>query len=167
MAGRQEQGFQVVIDPTEWYRLKKSLDEFDPSLARALRKRIKNAGAIAAERVKEELAKESPAGGDSDGKGRAALAAATRVSVSFGKRAAGTRITTSASGLPAEHKGLLNVYNKATFRHPVFGNDNNWVAQQGRPYFGAVISQMINRELTAEVRAALDEAVRAIGAKGK
>jgi hypothetical protein len=28
-------GFSVVIDPQQWYRLKKELDAFDPELARA------------------------------------------------------------------------------------------------------------------------------------
>lgn len=156
---------QVVIDPQEWYRLKKELDAFNPALTKALRKRIRAAGTTAAEEVKKTLALSSPAGGDNSGEGRAALAAATRVTVSFGRRSAGAKIITSASRLPAEHQGLLHVYNKTTFRHPVFGNRSAWVEQKGRPYFGTVIRKMIDKEMTKEVEAALDDALKAIGAR--
>ncbi len=166
MPARQVGGYQVVIDPQEWYRLKKELDKFDPSLSRALRKRIRNAGVVAVDAVKEELAKSSPDNGSDSGEGREALAAATKVSVSFGKRSAGAKIVTSSRLLPDEHKGLLKVYNKESFRHPVFGQPN-WVTQKGRPYFGKPIQKAIDRELTKEIRAALDEAVKAIGGKGK
>lgn len=164
MAG-PEGGFSVTIDPTEWYRLKADLDKFDPALSRALRRRIKNAGQVAADEVKKTLREPSPAGGDDSGEGRAALIAATRVSVSFGNRTAGAKIVTSSSKLSAEHKGLLNVYNKASFRHPVYGNKDNWVAQSGRPYFGSVIQQVLNKEIIREIDAALDEAIVAIGGR--
>lgn len=157
-------GYQVVIDPAEWYRFKKDLDKFDPAITRALRKRIRNAGDTAAEKVREELEKSSPAGGPDSGAGRAALIAATKVSISFGKRSAGTRIVTSSSKLPAEHKGLLNVYNKTSVRHPVWGNKRVWVNQEGRPYFGKVIEKALNKEIVDEIRGALDDAMAAIGA---
>lgn len=161
-----DQGLQVVIDPQEWFRLKQSLDKFDKSLTTALRKRIKNAGNIAADSVRKKLALSSPGGGDDSGESRAALIAATRVTVSFAKRAAGAKIVTGSGGLDAAHKGLLKVYNKTSFRHPVFGNTDNWVPQKGRPYFNAGIYEALNKSLVDEIRAALDEATRAIGAKG-
>ncbi len=167
MPGRHDQGLQIVIDPGEWYRLKQELDRFDPALARALRKRIRNAGNVAAQEVIKTLRLPSPDGGPDRGLSREALAQATRVTVSFAKRAAGARIVTSSSRLPDEHKGLLKVYNKTRFRHPVFGDRDFWVYQQGRPYFGEVITRMINRELINEIRNALDEATRAIGARAR
>lgn len=160
MAGG-DQGFQIVIDPTEWYRLKRDLDKFDPALARALRRRIRNAGQVAADSVKKKLGEEG------SGPGRQALIDATRVSVSFGKTAAGARIVTSANRLPAEHKGLLLVYNKTQFRHPLFGDRDHWYSQQGHPYFRKGIYAVMNREVVNEIRAALDEAVVAIGGRGK
>ena len=160
MAGG-DQGFQVVIDPTEWFRLKRDLDRFDPSLARALRRRIKNAGQVAVKSVQHKL------GEDGEGPGRRALIAATRTTVSFGKRSAGARIVTSASRLPSEHKGLLNVYNKTTFRHPLFGDRDHFYPQQGHPYFKAGIYAVLNREIVNEIRAALDDAVVAIGGRGR
>lgn len=167
MAVRQTGGLSVVIDPGEWYRLKTELDRFDPALARELRRRIKNAGSVAAEKVRDTLAEPSPDDGPDTGEGRAALAAATKVTVSFSRRSAGARITTSASKLAGRHKGLLHVYNKESFRHPVFGDRADWVEQKGRPYFGTVITKMINREVINEIRAALDDATRKIGATGR
>lgn len=158
-------GFKVVIDPAEWYRLNQELKAFDPALSRALRKNIRAAGQKAVDAVKETLAMPTPEG-TPEGPGRAALIAATRVSVSFGKRAAGAKITTSGSALGAAHAGLLKVYNLASFRHPVFGNTDNWVEQQGRPYFDKPIQDALDKELYKQIDAALDEAVRAIGGRG-
>ena len=166
MAVPSSGGVQIVIDPAEWYRFKKELDNFDPAITRALRKRIRNAGNIAATAVKKALREATP-DGTSMGPGRQALIDATKVSISFGKRSAGTRIVTSASKLPAEHKGLLNVYNKTAFRHPLFGNKDYWQNQRGRPYFGASIQKVMGTAITDEIRAALDDAVKAIGGKGR
>lgn len=155
----QEQGLQVVIDPKVWYELKQELDSYDKELARELRRRIKNAGQVAADKVKETLRLPSPEGGDDSGEGRAALIQATRLSVSFGKTAAGAKIVTGSSRLAQKNKGLLNVYNKKTFRHPVYGNKKNWVYQKGRPYFGAAIMSVVNREVLAEIQAAIDDSL--------
>jgi hypothetical protein len=166
MAAPRGGGVQVVIDPIEWMRFKRDLDKFDPAITRALRKRIRNAGNIGAEAVRKRLAEATP-DGTPLGPGREALIAATRVTVSFGKRSAGTRIVTSASKLPPEHQGLLNVYNKTTFRHPVFGNENVWADQKGRPYFGDAIQEVMGTAITNEIRAALDDAAKAIGGRGR
>lgn len=155
----QEQGFQVVIDPKVWFELKQELDSYDVELARNLRRRIKNAGVVAADKVKETLLLPSPDDGPNRGLNRALLAKATGVSVSFTKAAAGARIVTRSTRLPARHKGLLNVYNMTTFRHPVFGDRETWVNQKGRPYFGAAIMSVVNREVLAEIQAAIDDSL--------
>jgi len=165
-------GFSVVIDPQQWYKLKQQLDAFDPELARALRRRIKNAGDTAAEKVRQTLRLPAPTGGPDDTGGRDALAAATRVTVSFSKRSAGARIATSSSGLRGNHKGLLNVYNKKSFRHPVYPRKTEsrdewtWVTQEGRPYFGSVILKAMNKAVADEIYAAIDDALKALGTKG-
>lgn len=163
MAGAD--GFSVTINPQEWYRLKRELDSFDPELARALRKRIRNAGNIAADEVKRTLRLPSPESGDATGEGRAALIAATKVSVSFGRKTAGAKIVTGSRRLAEKHKGLVHVYNKSEFRHPVFGQDV-WVRQKGRPYFESSIQKVLNRAVLREVEEALDDAMKAIGARG-
>ena len=156
---------RVTIDPAEWHKAKQDLDQFDPALSRALRKRLREVGDRAVEKVKETLEMPSPDGGPDVGTGRAALASATRVSVSFAKRAAGVKITTSPSKLAAEHKGLLSVYNMRSFRHPVMGNRDNWVSQQGRPYFYKPIGEVVDRDMVDQMQEALDDAMRAIGAR--
>ncbi|HEY0249708.1 MAG TPA: hypothetical protein VGC45_15765 [Gryllotalpicola sp.] len=174
MAGPEAGGYQVIVDPQQWYRLKRDLDKFDPELAKALRRRIRNAGNVAAEKVKATLRLTPPTGGE-DGlapAGRLLLENATKVTVSFGKRSAAARIVTSSSRLPEEHKGLLNVYNKTSFRHPVWpgGKPRSewaWVTQQGRPYFGSVIYKALNAAVTQEIFDAIDDAVNALDAQGK
>lgn len=171
-------GVTVDIDPGEWYRLKKECDQYDRDIIIQLRRRIRNAGRVAVERVKDTLALPSPDGGPDDGAGRAALAAATTVKISFTQRKAGARIVTSSSKLPPEHKGLLLVYNKREFRHPVFETQRQlsarrgntlrhrmskkgraaWVAQKGRPYFAEPILEVINTGIRDEIVAAVTDA---------
>lgn len=172
-------GVTVKIDPGEWYKLKQDLDAFDKDLIRHLRRRIRNAGNIAAEEVRRTLRLPSPDDGPDKGDGREALARATKVSISFTRTRAGTSITTSASKLPPENKGLLLVYNKNTFRHPVFEQQRQmaarrgntlrhrlskkgraaWVAQKGRPYFGDAIMQVIDKGIREEIEAAVTDAL--------
>ena len=163
-----EGGFAVHIDPQEWFRLKRELDRFDPAITRALRKRIRNAGDIAAQAVRDSLGNKPPEGGADPAGFRLALAQATKVSVSFSKTAAGVKVRTSSSGLPIEQKPLLAAYNKKKMiRHPLFGDESQWFEQPGRPYFGTVIYKVMDKALAKEIRAALDEAVTAIGGRGK
>ena len=151
----------VVIDPRAWNRLADELKAYDKKLYAAMRKRIRTAGNIAVDKVRDELAKPAPSGGGSSIGGRAALAAGTRASLSFSARTAGVKITTTGSRLPAEHKGLLGSYNKSSWRHPVYGGDA-WVSQQGRPYFGKVIGMALNREILDEIQAAIDDSFAAM-----
>ena len=153
---------EVVIDPAEWFRFKQQCDAYDKALTTAVRKRIKNAGNIALDRVKEALAESPPSGGDSSVGSRAALSAATKVALSFAARSAGVKITTSGRGLPAGHAGFEKAYNKGSFRHPVYGGDA-WVSQSGRPYFGAVIQKALSTEILEEMQSAIDDAFEVFG----
>jgi hypothetical protein len=155
----------VVIDPKAWHQLAGELKAYDKKLYAAMRKRIREAGNIAVEKVRDELAKSPPSGGGSSIGGRAALAAGTKASLSFAARAAGVKITTSSRNLPAEHKGLLGSYNKKSWRHPVHGGDA-WVSQEGRPYFGKVIGRALNKEILDEIQAAIDDSFAAMKGVG-
>ncbi|MDM4761883.1 hypothetical protein QT381_02550 [Galbitalea sp. SE-J8] len=165
MAGKGEGGYSIRIDPMEWAKLKADLDRFDPGLARSMRRRIKQAGMVAANRVRRELELDSPGGGADTHEGRDALIRATSVSVSFGKRMAGARVVTSDRLLDDKHKGLMKVYNLDTFRHPVFGDREEWVTQKGRPYFGAVIRKALDREVYAQIQSIFDDAYAFINAR--
>lgn len=157
MAG--ENGLNVRIDPGEWYRFAAEAKRFDPALMTSLRKRIRGVGQDAVEKVKETLALPSPSGGSSGGTGaRAELISGTRMALSFSARSAGVRIRTAS-----KKDQWAPTYNKANFRHPVFGNDNAWVQQQGRPYFGKVIKPIADKEMLGAIRAAFDDAIRAMG----
>lgn len=153
---------EITIDPKDWFRFKQQCDAYDKKLTSAVRKRIKNAGNIAVDRVKETLEKSPPSGGGSSVGSRAALIAGTKVSLSFAAKTAGVKITTSGSRLSAGHAGFEKVYNKASFRHPVYGS-KAWVSQSGRPYFGAVIAKALDKEILEEMQAAIDDAFEVFG----
>ena len=161
----QAGGFQVVIDPQVWYKLKQDLDKADKELARSLRRRIKNAGQVAAEAVKKKLAEGGGAGGATEYAGDIAdlLAAATRTTVSFTARNAGVKIATSNRLIAESDKGLLKAYNRTTFRHPVWPRGTNrrawkWVDQKAEPFFDDPIQKVADTVFMAEVQAAIDDA---------
>lgn len=157
----QERGFSVVIDPQVWYKLKRDLDTADKKWTTALRKRIRNAGAVASEAVRKRLIEGG--GGEYSEDVADALAAATRVAISFSSRNAGVKVATSNRLLLESDKGLLKAYNKAEFRHPVWPGDKprsdwSWVSQKTKPFFDETIHEVLNRELVGEIEAALQEA---------
>jgi hypothetical protein len=173
----------IVINHADWDRVRSNLGAFTPAFRRDLRQRIKHAAEDASQSVRDTLALPSPGGGPDNTGGRAALIAATRVSVTFGKNGVRAAIVTSSDQLPEKHKGLLKVYNMEFFRHPVFETEDqhslrslgfthlkpaekaNWVEQQGRPYFGRVLTKQLQKTAVIEIRAALQTAMLATGAK--
>jgi hypothetical protein len=153
---------EIYIDPKDWNRFAAQCKAYDKALYTAVRKRIRAAGDIAKERVQEALAESPPSGGGSSVGSRAALSAATKTSLSFAAKTAGVKITTSGRGLPAGHAGFEKAYNKASFRHPVYGG-KAWVSQSGRPYFGVVIEKALGKEILDEIQAAIDDAMEVFG----
>ena len=163
MAGPQRDGgIALQLDSAEWYRISKELRAYDPALLTALRKRLRSAGDFAVERIKANLGLPSPDGGPDTGEMRDILARATRVSISFSQRQAGVKITTSGRGLPEQHRALLKVYNKTDFRHPVFGDTDNWVDQRGRTYFTEAFEGELIRLAQQEVTDAMNDALAAV-----
>lgn len=156
---------EISVRAEDWYKVRQDLIAFDPALYRTLRKRLREAGDKAVDAVRDKLAEGSPDGGPDVGANRAALAAGTKASVSFAKRGGSVRIVTSGSKLPAEHKAILAAYNMRSWRHPVFGNRDNWDDQAGLPYFYGAVMSAGTREMRAGIEAAMDDAVRAIGAR--
>lgn len=155
----------VVIDTESLSKFAITARQFSPKLLTSLRKRLKVVGQVAVEAVKQKLAEPSPGGGPDEGVMRAALARGTSLTVSFSKNAGGVKIKTTSTGLPAEHKAVLAVYNQKSTRHPVFGDRSRWVEQPGNPYFGAAIKPVVDERLLAEMEATLEDAMRAIGAR--
>jgi hypothetical protein len=158
--------FSVHVDAKDWYGLSQDIKRFDPALMRRLRKDLRSAGSEGVDGVREKLGESSPDGGPDTGRNRSLLAAGTRVAISFAKRGGSVKITTTASQLPAEHKAILAAYNtKGMWRHPTFGEPNSWVAQLGRPYFYGPVMKAGSKRMSKGIEAAIDDAVRAIGAR--
>lgn len=151
-------GIGITLDSTEWWKVSTELKKYDPALLTALRKRLRNAGNFAVEEIRRTLGMPSPDGGPDTGEQRARLAAATKVTISFSRRQAGAKVVTSGSKLPPEHQGVLRVYNKETFRHPVFGDKDDWVQQRGRPYFGEAFTEAVVARARQEITDAMNDA---------
>lgn len=89
------------------------------------------------------------------------IPAATRISVRFGRRNAGVSIVVSAAraphGRPYEHGGV-----PGNFRHPVYGNRNNWVTQRARPFlWPAAVAK--REEVAREIDRAVEQVLRRTG----
>lgn len=173
-------GVGIAIDPKEWANFKRKADAVDKQIVIELRRRLRDAGRVGAERVMKTLAMPSPDDGPDDGEGRAMLAAATKVTVSFAGKKGAVKIATSDRLLPAENKGLLKVYNLEKFRHPVFERKDQvarrrsnsivhrafkstragWVEQKGNPYMGKDFMREMRKEAVNEINEALRDAVK-------
>ena len=155
---------EVTVRAEDWYKVAADLRAFEPALLKTLRKRLRDAGQKAVDAVREKLAESSPDGGPDEGRNRAALAAGTRAVVSFAKRGGSVKVTTSASKLAEEHRAILAAYNMRRWRHPVFGA-GTWADQSGLPYFYGAVMGAGTREMREGIQAAIDDAVRAMGAR--
>ena len=145
----------LQFDSGDWYQLTKTLRAYSPELVRSLRRRLRGVGQEAVDEIKNTLGLPSPDGGPDDGLYRQMLADATKVTVSFGRRSAGVGVRTSNRSLPEEHQPIMRAYNLRDFRHPVFGDREDWVAQKGRPYF----DEKFMADVMARARAAADRAM--------
>lgn len=75
---------------------------------------------------------------------RESIARATGASVSTGSKSTGVSVSwrVRASKMSNAQRKLPKDYNRAKgWRHPVFGDRENWVTQYGTPYFDAVIKR--------------------------
>jgi len=155
---------QVTIDRGNWNaefaRLRR---DFEPAVARSLRRNMREVGQETLAEMKR-LALQPPPNDNPDISvgSREAIARQTKFVVNFTKRSAGVRFTTT----PGKLGNFIFGYNqKAPFRHPVFGQKNVQVKQQGRPYFGAVLTQQNVDKMVSRLGNVIDDANKAIGAK--
>lgn len=96
-------------------------------------------------------------------KGAITTSIRTRKSESRGS-VASVKITANANKMPAGMAPMVKAYNTSkAFRHPVFGDEDTWAYQAGRPYFGAVaFDPAMRRAMLARIKAALDDAAEAM-----
>lgn len=172
-SGDPEVGFDIK---TNLRSVMAALKEFDPALAREVRKAMRNAGEAAQQAMGEILDNESGGtvtghtkGIRRDSKGRLRRVR-TGNKVSAAKRSSSTgarqeiksgltlRVTTgktrTSARLTTTKGDLRKAYNKRSWRHPVFGT-GAWVEQPGNRYFnrGAYAKK-------AETIAALNAAIQ-------
>lgn len=154
-----ESDFRAEFDVAMFRGFMAAIKAFEPSLATATRRRLRQAGVETVEDMKRTIA-------SGPGRGRvgvkAGISAGLSTAVATGKRQQGVRIRGTAAKIPAGHQPMLRLFNKRSFRHPVFGSDQ-WVEQSGRPYFGSVIKRHED-DMVEAVWAALEDAFNAMGA---
>lgn len=84
---------------------------------------------------------------------RPALQRATRMELRTAGRRAGARVRVDGRKMPDGMRSLPSMYEGETrWRHPVFGNRDNWVSQAPHPTFYATV-----RPFTERVRRRMDE----------
>ena len=158
-------------------KLLRELKEVDAKATTLLRRNIRNAAKVAAEDVKKKVQEPPPndAPGTAGSRGNIASGISVRINTGARSKTQGASIVGSSKNLPAERKAMLRLYNKESWRHPVFdhtkrakgirgffgGRDKVWVTQQGNPFFGAVLEKHTD-DVQRAIKAAVDEANAAL-----
>ena len=124
-----------------------------------LLRRLKVVGLTMREAVRTNILAIPSKGEDPSGL-RQAMAAASRSSVSIGRKAVRVRVQVDRKAMPAKQRTMPAAMNSETFRHPVFGT-STWVTQPGHPYFDQAVDPLLP-EAQAQIYAAIDEATTAL-----
>jgi hypothetical protein len=125
---------EIVVDTSSFNKFARDLRKVDRTLASRLGKELKQAGEIVAVQA------------------RANASWSSRIpkSIKVQRRGAVIRIVAKAEDARVfEHRGV-----PGTFRHPVFGHRDRWVAQGARPFLRPALMQ--------HRKAALESAKRAL-----
>jgi hypothetical protein len=123
-------GIRAEFDPATFRDFMAQVKAFDPKLATALRRRLRQAG--------EETTRDMK-GVVGSGDMRSKIAGGIKTSVATSKSRQGVSIESTGNKLGAQRTGMHRAWNKGEFRHPVFGNKKKWVHQSGNPFFGSTI----------------------------
>jgi hypothetical protein len=158
-----QSGIKGRVDTAEFRALVGKTSQLDPALKRALRKQLKRAAEPAAEDVRQVvlLPPESSGNGPSTGL-RQGIAEGITVALMTGKKA-GVAIRATTRALPEKQKTLVRAYGaRKGWRHPTFGNTEQWRTQLGRPdYFGGTIYAH-REQVTDAVEKAMAEALETL-----
>ena len=135
----------VTIDVTQLDALAKDLRKASVSVAKDFDKGLVAAGKIVA----------------ADAKSRAGFS--SRIPGSIRVRRRGRSVRVQAGGSAAPHAPAFeNQGNPGTFRHPVYGNFDVWVAQQAHPFLGPA-AEAKEGEMLAAILAVVDVSMRRVG----
>ena len=141
---------------------KRMKDAGDKGLTRELSKGMKAAAEpiAAAER---SAAQSLPASGSKSTGLRAAIASAVSIRYSRSKRNPGVRVYVPARKMPQGQGRLPRLMNKGAWRHPVYGNKNNWVEQKSdRGWWDDTAKKELPR-VRRELAAAIERVTQKIG----
>lgn len=130
-------------------------------LRREMSKNLRIAAAPLVPAVRASIGKIPVTGGDTSGL-RARLQKATRLSVITAGKNASVSVLVDPKRMPSGQKALP-AYMEGTknkWRHPVFGNEDNWVAQKAHPYFYKVV-----RPAGATAKLAVNQAIKTVTKK--
>jgi len=167
----------IEIDPTDFAKVVKEISQVDPSFKKTIKKRLKTAAEPVVEEVKRAALAIPAKGGNAElarkKKGeflglRASLANATISDINPTKKGAILKIRISttkfmaASGRPRSIPYYMEGRRKRDWRHPVFGNTENWVIQKSHPFLGVTVLPH-KMKFAGEVVQALEEALKDSG----
>jgi hypothetical protein len=157
--------------------LLRELKAVDDKAATLLRRNIRQAAKVAAEDVKAKVREDPPndAPGTVGTRANIERGISVRINTGAKSKTQGASIVGSSKNLPAERKAMLRLYNKTSWRHPVFarttrskgwkgffgGRDKVWTTQQGNPFFGAVLTKHTD-DVQRAIEAAVNEANAAL-----
>jgi len=112
----------------------------DKELKKRFRKELRAAAAPLVPKVRASIRNIPSKQGYSPNGLRGALSKAVKLEVKTAGRQAGVAIRVDGRKMPSHMKSLPSmVEGKKRWRHPVFGNRNNWVNQSSEPYFYHVV----------------------------
>lgn len=140
-------GFAAEIDPAQFRRFQRDLKQLDPELRKELNKKLRRFVATMV----------IPAA-----KGSASWS--SRIPGKIRPRVAGKGVGLRVASGGAPHARPLEGISGPTFRHPVFGNRNNWVTQSARPFLKPAVDAHRDEFMEAAGKA-LDEAAQQTGWK--
>lgn len=145
-------GLQVFVDPTSGSSgvrlLREDFRRIPAQLRPEIRRRTAAVGAKALRAAQQNASWSSR------------IPAALSLRTSFGGRNPGVEIVASQKKAP--HARVYEGIVQSTFRHPVFGDRDWWVAQRARPYL-LPAARGAGAELALEVGRAVDEVLTARG----
>lgn len=137
------------IEAPDLRSLIQDVKAFDPKMATALRRELRRSGDEIIAAQKDELGV---------GDLHSQIAAGLRTRITAGTTRQGISIVTN--GPRSGGASLAKVFERDTFRHPVFGS-GDWVDQEGTPYFNKPAQAGYER-MRERIETAVDDILRSI-----
>lgn len=150
-ASRAASPVEVTFDPAEVRQLVRDLRELEGgrAITAALRKNLR----AAADPIKAQV--------QANASWSSRIPSAVAIGTAFSAKRTGVFVRVNSKKAP-HARPLENSGQAGTFRHPVFGNTDTWVAQQARPFFFDQAERNLP-QVERAAAAAVDEAARTAG----